>query len=100
MHFRKTQPTGIKEYVRTDLDAPVKNGLAITPAEMLKMADHGLAISSQSHDLFFDGDNAKDWTLGIERRRGVDMADVWEAQKASRQKIATAHNNDRQMYGD
>ena len=100
MHFRKTQPTGIKSYVRTDQDAPVKNGLAITPAEMLKMADQGLAISSQSHDLFFDGDNAKDWTLSIERRRGVDMADVWEAQKAARNKIAVAHNNDRQMYGD
>jgi hypothetical protein len=47
----------------------------------------------------FDGEVNPSWTVPIERDRGVDVADVWQAQQESRSKLRNAHRLDIAKHG-
>ena len=68
----------------------VKSGLAITPAEMMDRQEKGIPISSQQlpEDMFEDGDHQLDDQLPIDSVRGIDVVDVWNLSKDSKQKTS------------
>lgn len=74
------------------VDTEVKQGLAITPAQMLEMTDANIAISSFGLD-YMEGSFdtfARHEDVPIERVHGLDVVDVWEAEKRSRYNILKA----------
>lgn len=62
--------------------------LAITPSIMADMVDKGIPVSSQAlSGQYFDGVENPNWDLPIDQKRGVDVAEVWNAQLDSRQNV-------------
>lgn len=70
----------------------VRDNLAITPADAYEMAKQGIPISSQNRaDVIFTETTSNiPAELDIMDQRGVDIADVWEAQMISRQRVKNA----------
>lgn len=75
-------------------DLPVKNGLAITPSEMARLASQGIPITSGNLP-FVDGDKYPSWDVLPENVRGVDVAELWTMQQEARSRIKAAHRRDR-----
>ena len=72
---------------RKDSETPVRNGLAVTPSQVLKMSEAGLPVSAQLQYQMVEGHTGSDWNLGIEERRGIDMAQVWQESKSARKRL-------------
>lgn len=90
-HFVNDAPQGFE----------VKQGLAMSPSQIASMTARGLAVSSSvDESLFFDGTEEHYGKVPIERIRGIDAAQVWEAQQTSRKKMMSAHRNDISVYGE
>ena len=72
-------------------EEPVQSGLALTPGQMLELQSQGLPISSQIAGAEYDeGDTNPDFTPPLGRRRGVDVADLWEAEMDTKKAIGSA----------
>ena len=84
---------------RRDNEIVVKNGLSITPAQMMKMAEHGIPVSASNEGMFNDGVENPDWNVPIDRCRGVDPAQLRQASKDIRNKVKSAHHTDVANYG-
>lgn len=88
---------------RQDGESVVQNDLAYTPTQMMQMAEKGIAVSNQavSADNFFDGVpvNESTFNLPLERLRGVDVADCWQAEQSVRKKAKTGLKQDIAKYG-
>lgn len=80
-------------------DEKVQSGLSVTPSEMMKLAERGIPVSSQSLSSFYDGESNPSWDMPLEQRRGIDMAALWQEGKDIRQKLKSAHVADIQKYG-
>lgn len=66
----------------------VQSGLAYTPADMQRMAERGVAVSSQNMEgSFYYEPASKDYDLNLMDTRGVDPADIWNAQMDARDKL-------------
>lgn len=72
-------------------ETPVQNGLAVTPAQVLSMAEQGLPISAQMQSAMIDGHTHSDWSVPLEEQRGVDIAQMWQASRSIRDKFVRAH---------
>ena len=88
---------------RREDESPVQNDLAYTPSEMLQMAEQGIAVSAQnlaSTD-FFDGVpfGQGSFELPVDRMRGVDIADCWQASTSVKKKAKKGLKNDVSVYG-
>lgn len=67
----------------------VRQGLAYSPAQMAKALQEGRPISSPNIDrMFYDGKPDPSFIVDLERKRGADIAELWNEQKAVRAKIA------------
>lgn len=76
-----------------------KQGLAVTPSDMSNMLSRGIPISAQiNEELFFDGLDNPSFDIPIEEQRGVDVNDVWLAQRQARSKLISAHKRDKELY--
>lgn len=65
--------------VRNDNDIAVApRSVVMTPQQALDMTAEGIPVSSQiaNSELFFDGDENSDF-VPLDRRRGVDIADIY-----------------------
>lgn len=72
-------------------------GLAVTPSEMLEMAEAGIPINSVNAESFYDdGRRSAGVEPPIDRRRGVDIGDIWENDMDIRKKMRKLH----QMKGE
>lgn len=73
-------------------DEIVKNGLAITPQQMLEMSNRGLAVSSSMNAHVLE-DYAKDhdYEVPLQYRRGADMADLFVARRDVQEKFRGLH---------
>ena len=69
----------------------VRGGLAITPAQVLKMAEQGLPVTAQMNANMVDGHVKSDFNIPLEERRGIDMAQIWQEEHTSRKKLKSAH---------
>lgn len=77
-----------------------KQGLSMSPADVARATSRGLAVSSQINDsLFYDGDDNPSFDIPIESQRGVDVADVWQAQQSAKKRIISAAKKDKELYG-
>lgn len=66
----------------------VQPDLAITPSRMASLVDEGIPVSSSLFSGFFnDGVDNPSWDLPIDQRRGVDVAEVWNAERSARLNI-------------
>lgn len=64
---------------RTSEETPVQPvSVLMTPQQALDMTNEGIPVSAQgaNPDLFYDGDEHSDF-IPLDRRRGVDIADVY-----------------------
>lgn len=80
----------------------VQNNLAYTPSQMMELAERGIPISNQmvSPDNFFDGvSEGLSFELPLDRRRGVDVADCWQAEQSIKKKAKKGLKNDIFKYG-
>lgn len=67
-------------------DVPVKQNQALTPAQIADYTSKGIAVSS-SQNLVFDEGVPNPGPLPLEQRRGIDVADVWNASKTASKKL-------------
>lgn len=68
----------------------VQPNLALTPSQMSQLVSKGSAISTQNlQGQYFDGLESEElgWQVPIGERRGIDMAEVWQAEKSSRKNV-------------
>lgn len=73
-----------------DLHIPVQDNLAITPSKMAELVDQGIPVSaSLLSGVADDGIANPSWDLPIDQRRGVDVAEVWCAQRSARENITS-----------
>ena len=89
MFFRSYTKNSLSKARRTEDDPIVRNGLALTPADMNKMVMQGIPIGAQINAHFADDDfrAANDFDVPIQDRRGVDVAEVWEHSLDAKKKI-------------
>lgn len=85
---------------RKPSDMPVKGDLAVTPAQMARMAANGVAISSQIAGSFNDGETNPSFEVPITQVRGLDIVDYWEAEKIARKNVKSHIKANEQKYGD
>lgn len=97
--YAKRKSNFVRLYYNPDKDILVRPNQAVTPSQMMKMTEQGVAVSSQLAGDFIDGEVNPAWELPVDAVRGVDIVDTWEAQLSSRNKIRTAHNSETKKYG-
>ena len=71
-------------------ELPVHGELAYTPAEMFEMWKLGVPISNDNLGTSIFEPDKTVWNIPIERQRGVDIADVWQAQQTARKRLKQA----------
>lgn len=72
-----------------DAATVVRQGLSYSPAQMAKALQEGRPISSPNIDrLFYDGKADPGFIVDLERKRGVDIAELWNEQKVIKSKVA------------
>lgn len=81
----------------------VQNNLAYTPSQMMKLAENGISVTNHSFgvDDFFDGVPVSESTfnLPLDRLRGVDVADCWQAEQSIRRKAKNGLKQDIAKFG-
>lgn len=65
--------------VRGKYEPVVKNGLAITPSDMVEMMNNGMSISAQAYSMLDKEtiSQRNDFEVPLEHRKGFDMVDGW-----------------------
>lgn len=91
MSFQKKYLTfGRTCSISSNVVIPVQPNLAITPSQMAVLVDDGIPVSSSLlSGSFNDGVSNPSWDIPIDLRRGVDVAEVWNAQRSSRNNITS-----------
>lgn len=97
--IRKNGSAGRLAHCRyVESDTVVQGGLAVSPAEMMKMAERGIPVSSQNLASFNDGEVNPSWDLPLDQTRGIDVAALWQNSKDIHKKIKSAHVADVAKY--
>lgn len=79
---------------RFDDEEIVQNGLAVTPSQMLELAQKGVPISPNNLGLGFEeGVSDLDFEPPLNYRRGVDLGDLFEAREDVKSKVKKAVSN-------
>lgn len=88
---------------RNDHEKIVQNDLAYTPSQMMELMERGIPVSNQTvnPEMFFDGVSVKESTfeLPLDRLRGVDVADCWQAEQSVKKKAKKGLKQDIAKYG-
>lgn len=75
----------------TELEQPVIQDLAYTPSDMYKLAQKGIPVNNlNTQKAYFDGTKDASFHIGAERKRGVDVAELWENNQVLRDKACKA----------
>lgn len=100
--FNRPKPVSQKYAVcEKSENCVVKAGLAYTPAMVRELTEQGIAVSGANADaMFFDGSEKPSFTVPVERQRGCDAIDAWEASREARSRLIKAHLKDKEIYGD
>lgn len=76
--------------IRKEGELCTQPNLAYTTGDMFDLWKRGIPIDNQNvTSNFFDGDKNPSWDVPIERCRGIDIADIWQAQQDARHKVRT-----------
>lgn len=76
----------------------VQDGLSYSVTEMAEMVEKGLPVSSINNMALQDSQGTlhPTWDVPLEKQRGVDIADIWEAQQRSRSSIIAQRKKQRE----
>ncbi len=79
-------------------DAPiVPQGLAVTPTQVASMTERGVAVTAANGNLS-SSEGVPDPVLLFEQRRGVDIADAWNASQDAKVQLVKGHKKDKDYY--
>lgn len=79
------------QYCKERHESPVMGGLAHTPAEMYKLIEQGIPVSAGNTQLNANQGIANPtWDIPLERRRNVDICDIWTRQQTARTNLRNA----------
>lgn len=88
---------------RQEEESIVQDGLAYTPSQMMQLAERGIPVTtnSASDSQFFDGVpvGQGSFDLPLDRQKGVDVADMWQAQQSIKSKAKAGLKKDIQVFG-
>lgn len=77
---------------RNNQEIEPKPGLAYSPKEMAELHAKGMPINSANLvNAFHDGDTNPSFDITIDRRRSVDVAEIWEASLEAKSKESKFH---------
>ena len=78
---------------------PVQSGLSLTPSDIEKLSNKGVAVSTPSADMFqFDSDSGTGFEIRPEYLRDSDRNSMWELSKRSKNSILKAYRRDQSKY--
>lgn len=87
-NYHRSCTTRVATCYQEDGKPKTRSGLSYTPAQMNEMMQKGIPVTNKNlENKFFDGETNPSWNIDILRQKGVDIADVWEADQAARQKL-------------
>ena len=75
----------------------VQSGLALTPSDIERMANQGIAVSTPAADQF-TYDNSDTWEVPPELARDADRNTIWEISQVSKQRILDARRRDKARF--
>lgn len=87
----KTKKPVYADCSATENEDKVLKNVVYTPKEMYDLSSKGMSVSIPDNGNFYDGDSNATFDLLPESRRGVDPADLWQMQQASRKRISQAY---------
>lgn len=77
---------------RSHNEVEPKPGLAYSPKEMAELHAKGMPINSANLvNAFHDGDVNPSFDITIDRRRSVDVAEIWEASLQAKKQTSKFH---------
>lgn len=79
------------------VSSPVVQGLSVTPSQMISLAERGVPVSVPNSSLSLS-EGVQDPVLPIERLRGVDAAEVWEAENDSVERLYRSKKQTDEFY--
>lgn len=77
-----------------------QQGLAVSPAQVDTLTKSGMTVNSTNALSFIDGVPNPSFDIPIEQRRGIDVADVWQASQNAKKKLYNSHISDVKLYGE
>lgn len=83
--------------VRKLHEKPVQSGLAITPSDIERLAQQGVAVSVPNADNFLYN-NEVGWEIDPVYARDADRNSMWEASQQAKHRIMRAKKRDEQRY--
>lgn len=78
-------------------DEVVVSGLALTPSDIARMANDGIAVSVPNAEAF-TYDNSEGWDIPPEFARDADRNQLWEMSKSARARILMARHKDKSKF--
>ena len=82
-------------------EAVTRQGLAYTPAQMAKLTEKGLPVTSaEIAAQFYDGDEGSDFFVTSDREKGKDINDLWEEDKDTHEKFKKAAEESKKFKKD
>lgn len=75
---------------RCDGEPVVREGLAMSPSDVAAMTARGMPVNQKNLSLFQDGEPNPSPYVTSERRRGVDVAELWEEHQRILKKARSA----------
>ena len=76
---------------RRECEAVVRSGLSYSPADIARLTDRGMPVTGlNAGQAFFDGEENPSFHVTSDRRRYVDVADLWEEHMTIRDKARKA----------
>lgn len=80
-------------------ESAVQSGLSLTPSDIERLANKGVAVSTPSADMFqFDSDGGSGFEIRPEYLRDSDRNSMWELSRRSRNNIMKAYKRDQSKY--
>lgn len=77
----------------------VQSGLSLTPSDIERLANKGVAVSTPAADMFqFDSDGSTGFDIRPEYLRDSDRNSMWELSKKAKSNILTARRRDHAKF--
>lgn len=73
-----------------------RQGLALTPADVSRLTSQGMPVNVDNARMFYDGEPNPTPYVTSERRRGVDVAELWERHQQIINRAREAHKKMKQ----
>lgn len=80
-------------------EAKVNGDMAVTPADIERLAKQGIPVSVPNANSFLPSDASDGWSVPPEFQSDMDRNTAWELEQSARAKVMNAHKREKQLYG-